>query len=92
MEDGVIYHDEAKSRFFLTIEGSHSVVDYEKNGEVMDIYHTYVPEAFRGEGIASKLVQKALDYAYEHNYKVRPTCPFVASFIRRHEAYRSLVA
>lgn len=92
MEEGVIYHDEHNNCFYLTIDGQNSVIDYRKEGDVLDIYHTYVPTDFRGQGIASKLVQKALDHAYEHNYKVKPTCPFVATFIEHHEAYRSLVA
>jgi predicted GNAT family acetyltransferase len=92
MQEGVVYHDEANDRFFLSVEGKESVIDYRKENGMLDIYHTYVPEELRGHGIASQLVKKVLDYASEQDYRVKPTCPFVASFIQRHEEYSSLVA
>lgn len=91
MEEGVIYHDESKNRFFLTIDGKESMVDYQKDENLMDLYFTYVPDEFRGQGIASKLVQKALDYAHHHNYRVKPSCPFIESFIQNHKEYQSIL-
>lgn len=92
MQEGVVYHDEVNDRFFLSVEGKESVIDYRKENGMLDICHTYVPEELRGHGIASQLVKKVLDYASEQDFRVKPTCPFVASFIQRHEEYNSLVA
>ena len=91
MKEGVIYHDEDSQKFFIKIEDQESLINYRKNGEILELYYTFVPEAFRDQGIASKLVETALEYAKDKNYKVKPTCPFVASYIKEHDEYLDLV-
>jgi predicted GNAT family acetyltransferase len=51
-----------------------------------------VPREHRGAGLASQLTVRALEYAREHGYRVRPTCPFVAAYLERHPEYRDLRA
>ena len=48
---------------------------YDQN--VMDIQHVYVPKAFRGQGVAEGLVNKALSVAKRNKWKIRPTCTYV---------------
>ncbi len=91
MEEGVIYHDEDKQKFFIKIDENEGHLKYQKDGNVLDFHHTYVPEEFRGHGIASKIVESALEYAKNNNFKVKPTCPFVADYIKRHNEYLDIV-
>jgi predicted GNAT family acetyltransferase len=51
-----------------------------------------VPDALRGQGIASRLVRFALDYALAARVRVVPSCPFVAAFLDRHPGYESIDA
>lgn len=44
-----------------------------------------------GKGVASKLIETALDAAQEEHYQVVPLCPFVSAYIRRHPEYQDLV-
>ena len=53
--------------------------------------HTEVPPALEGHGVASALARFALDDARRRGLRVRPFCPFVAAFIRRHHEYADLV-
>ncbi len=53
--------------------------------------HTVVEPAFEGKGIGSRLVRFALDDARARGLKVRPKCPFFASYIDAHTAYADLV-
>jgi len=46
----------------------------------------------RGNGVASRLVAKALRYALDHGLTVIPTCPFVSAFIRKHKEYAAVLA
>jgi predicted GNAT family acetyltransferase len=88
-----VRHDPAARRFDIVVDGYTGYLTYEEGGEgVLDFQHTYVPSELRGRGIASRLVEHALNHARAHGLKVIPTCPFVAEFMRRHEDYRDLEA
>jgi len=51
-----------------------------------------VPPALEGKGAASAVVQKALQYAKDNNYKIVPICPFVQRYLKKHEEWNSIVA
>ncbi len=91
MEEGVIYHDQDNQKFFIRINGNEGQLKYTKEGELLDFYYTYVPEEFRGKGVASKIVESALTFAWNSGFRVRPTCPFVSDYIKNHEQYLDLV-
>jgi predicted GNAT family acetyltransferase len=59
-------------------------------GEIMFI-HTEIDEAYEGKGLGSVLVRHALDETRERGLAVLPLCPFVRSWISRHEDYLDLV-
>ena len=54
--------------------------------------HTEVLPAFSGQGHAATLARGALDDARSRGLAVRPDCPYVASYIAKHEDYADLVA
>ena len=80
------------SRYELEVEGKTAIVDYRLSGKTITIPHTFVPEAFRNRGVASRLVLGALADARARGLKVVPQCPFVAAFIRRHPEFQDLLA
>ena len=86
-----IVHNETEERFEAKLDSELAVVEYQRQGNTLFFTHTEVPIAFRGQGIAEKLAQHALDYARTHNLTVVPHCSFVAAYIRRHRAYQSLL-
>ena len=53
--------------------------------------HTEVDPAFEGRGIASALVQGALDSVRVSGRDVVAFCPYVKAWIGRHPEYRDLV-
>lgn len=80
------------SRFELDAGGVTAFMSYRLAGEVMTLNHTETPVAARGRGIASQLVQGALDMARARGLKIVPRCPFVSAFIAQHPEYRDLMA
>lgn len=48
--------------------------------------HTFVPRAFRGQGIAERMVERLVADARAKETKITPTCWFVAGEFRRHGA------
>lgn len=73
----IVQVDEAQEPAFLTYIAS----DTEK---VYDLNHTYTPPALRGKGIAATLVKHAISFARENDYKIIPTCSYVAVYMERH--------
>jgi predicted GNAT family acetyltransferase len=88
-----VRHEAARQRFVAAISGGReAVLQYRvAPSGVLDYYHTFVPAAARGQGVASRLAAFALDHAREHGYRVRPSCPFVARFVAAHPEYADLV-
>ena len=64
---------------------------YELDGNVITFTHTEVDDAYEGQGLGSRLARYALDDARARGLKVRPLCPFIKTWIRRHEDYQDLV-
>ena len=54
------------------------------------IDHTYVDDAFRGQGIAALLVAEAVTFAREHQKKVMPLCPFAKKVNWQHFSVQKL--
>jgi uncharacterized protein len=87
-----VLHNAAASRFEASVEGRLCVADYQLHRGVMAMVHTGVPPQLEGRGIASAIVQAALDHARAQGHKVRPDCSYVARWMQRHPAYLDLLA
>ena len=74
------------------VQGHVAFILFRTSGSELALIHTEVPPALRGKSIAEALARAALDYARSHQMTVKPICPFVARFVRRHQEYQDLVA
>ncbi len=73
-------------------ETSGGHIAYTRDGDVVTMTHTEVDPELEGQGIGGELVRQALDDVRAHGLRVRPSCPFVAAYIRRHPEYADLVS
>jgi predicted GNAT family acetyltransferase len=92
MMDFEIKQDTEKNMFVTYVEGYEAVVEYTLKNNVIDLYRTFTPLELRGNGVAGKLVNYALEHAKENNLKVIPTCSYVRGYIERNENYKGLLA
>ncbi len=79
-----VRHNAVAGRFEATVEGGIAHVDYRREGDVMRIFHTEVPAAAAGRGIAGQVVRAALAHAREHRLAVLPMCSYVRDYMQRH--------
>lgn len=90
----VVTHNDELHRFEVHL--GHELagfIDYTHTDDVLDLTHTEVDPAFGGKGIGGTLVKGALDLIRgEGGLTIVPTCPFVATFIKRNPEYADLVA
>jgi predicted GNAT family acetyltransferase len=88
-----IKHNETDNKFYTVVDGSEAYLRYLMfSDNTMDMLKTYVPNELRDKGIAGEIVRKALNFAEEKNYKIIPTCSYVATFIKRHQEFGHILA
>lgn len=86
-----VQHEPALSRYILVLPGIEqpAFLSYEiqdtPNGTVYDLQHTFVNPAMRGQGVAARLVKKAVEHAREENHKVKPTCSYIHTYMKRYK-------
>src|SRR6202035_5406434 len=83
--------NKAQSRFELDVEGAVAFANYRLTPSAVIITHTETPRALRGRGIASELVEGALELIRSDEHKVVAGCSFVADYLRKHPEYADLV-
>jgi predicted GNAT family acetyltransferase len=82
--------NEATQRFEARLGDEVAFAEYHLAPGVLALPHTVVPDAFAGRGVASVLAVAALTYARDHGLKVKPICPFMAGYIRKHPEWHDL--
>lgn len=70
----------------ITSELTYSI---QENG-ILVIDHTETRPSLEGQGLASKLVKKIVEYAREENLKVDPLCPFAEVQFDENQDYKDV--
>jgi predicted GNAT family acetyltransferase len=80
------------SRFELEEDGQTAYLEFELDNQGwITLWHTVVPDALRGRGLAGTLAKTALEYARDHQLKVDVICPMVASYVAKNPEFHGLV-
>lgn len=87
-----VVKNEANHRFELTIDGYTAFIDYREKDSNITLIHTESPEELAGRGVATALIEKALQYIEENNYVLTPLCPLVFAYIKRHPDWKRIVS
>jgi predicted GNAT family acetyltransferase len=87
-----IKHDGKYNKFFTEVSGKESNLTYEKiTDNIWDYKLMFVPKNLRGQGIAAKVVEYALNFARKNKIRIKATCTFVNSYIETHPEFKDLV-
>jgi len=88
-----ISHEEDEHRYALRVDSEvAAIAEYEPVADRLNFHHTYTEPAFRGRGLAAKVVRAALDDVREKGAKIVATCWFVADFVKANPEYADLVS
>ncbi|BAD55851.1 hypothetical protein NFA_10060 [Nocardia farcinica IFM 10152] len=88
-------HNAADTRYEIYVDDTLAgYADYaeREDAKVRDFHHTITFPEFRGQGIAGKVVEYALDDTRAAGFTVVPTCWYVEKFIAEHREYADLLA
>lgn len=53
-------------------------------------FHTEIDDAFAGRGLAAELVRQALTDVRASGKRIVPICPYVASYLKRHDGFADI--
>jgi predicted GNAT family acetyltransferase len=81
----------ALNRFEMDTEAGPAIVSYRRDGKVLKLIHTEVPEAMAGKGVGSRLAQGVLNLIRANGDTIVPLCDFMRGYIGRHPEYADLV-
>ncbi|MEQ1943402.1 GNAT family N-acetyltransferase [Mesorhizobium sp. VNQ89] len=56
------------------------------------IDYSFVPPAWRGRGVALRLIRRAVDDARAQDFRITPLCAYVAAVFRRHPEWSEVLA
>jgi len=76
--------------FYVKVCGKRAArLVYRVEGDVFHLVSTYTLKAFRGRGLASKVVREALSYALSRGFrKLKVSCSFVKGWLERHPEFK----
>lgn len=87
-----ITHDQENNNFYVKIGDKVCYLRYRIYDNIIDFYVTFVDPELRGKGIAAKLVEEAIKYAQEMEFKINPTCSYASQYINRKKNHKELLS
>jgi uncharacterized protein len=82
----------AHGRYRTLVDGRQvAELDFTERDGLWDITHTYADPAFRGSGLAGRLVRYVMDAARDAQVGIRPSCPYIPVWLSRNPEYADLV-
>ena len=78
-------------KYTIAVEGETvGFADFADRGDERVFYHTVIDPAFGGRGLATILVEHALDAARADGKRIVPVCSMVANVIEKHPEFAEL--
>jgi predicted GNAT family acetyltransferase len=88
-----VSYDADKERYEIFVDGELAGYTWaHPAGDVVVFPHTEIRSEYEGRGLATELIQAALDDVRTRGLRVRAVCPFVQAFLEKHPEYEDLVA
>ena len=80
-----------RHRYEILVDGRLAGFTEYRDREAQRVFfHTEIDEEFAGQGLASVLVQQALDDVRTSGKRIVPVCPYVAKFLQKHEEFADI--
>jgi predicted GNAT family acetyltransferase len=87
-----VRNNEAESRYELAAGGALAIAGYRMQDGAVAFTHTEVPEELEGRGIATQLIDGAVEDVRRRGLKMVPLCGFVRHYVDTHPETQDLLA
>ena len=92
MADITVVRNPDRNRYEALVDGKVAgFAQFRSKPGQLTFFHTEVDPAFEGKGVGSVLAKRALEDVRKHGERVVAQCPFIASYIKRHQEFQDLV-
>lgn len=92
MAEPEVVDDKEQSRYEVHLDGETvAIADYVKGPDSVSFTHTETFAGHKGQGLASRMIDRALRDAQSEGLEVIPFCSFVSDYIGQHEEFNDLV-
>ena len=89
---GTFKVNEEGKQFELHHNSHIAFLEFFREGEKIYLTHTETPEALRGKGVASHLVERSLQCCRDNGFIVVPQCSYVAHYIDNNPQWRDILS
>lgn len=80
-----------EGRYTIAVDGETvGLAEYTDHDNQRVFYHTEVDPAFGGRGLATILLEKALDDARDQGKRIVPSCSMVATVLKKHPEFAGI--
>ncbi|MEV6330085.1 GNAT family N-acetyltransferase [Streptomyces sp. NPDC051909] len=87
----VVRLNEPRHRYEILVDEQRAGLTAFRDRDAQRVFfHTEVDEAYAGQGLASILVEQALNDVRATGKRIVPVCPYVAKFLKKHEEYADI--
>lgn len=91
MEKLTVTENKEKNRFEANLGTDIAYIEYRYQGTTKVLMHTWVPEKYRGKGIAAKLIEEVLDTLQKSKKQVMINCAAVSRFLKDRSEFNDVV-
>lgn len=79
-----VEHQTEQQCFVIAMNGETAVMSYRYiNADTIDFDHTFVPDAFRGQGVAAELFNAGVAWAQQQGYHMQASCSYARVMLKR---------
>jgi len=80
-----------KGRYTIAVEGKTvGLADFVDRGDQRVFHHTEVDPAYGGRGLATILVEEALNAARDEGKRIVPVCSMVVTVLKKHPEFDAI--
>lgn len=94
MEFSITHEQQGQTGSFFVLNNNERLayLSYtEEPAGVLQLTHTFVSDALRGQKMASKLVEAAIAYARKNKLKIIPVCTYVIGWFEKYPRDKDLL-
>jgi predicted GNAT family acetyltransferase len=91
IENTEVVNNEKAHQFEIKLNDKMAFIPYNVKEDMIELFHTEVPDEFSGQGFGTKLALCALNYAKDHRLQIILYCPFIIKYIKEHPEWKPYV-
>ncbi|WP_299686325.1 GNAT family N-acetyltransferase [uncultured Vibrio sp.] len=85
--------DQQASQITVELEPNQfAVVKYQKEGDVLHITSTRIPDELQGKGFGKVMMESVLPEIEQAGFTIIPVCSYVVHYMNRHKLWAHLLA